>query len=259
MQHLHVGLAAFQHLGGEYAAVLHSLVFQRVRETLALHAGHVDDVGSGHDVLDVGVLVVLQSGVFDGCLYRRRELQLGGRNEVECGVEVAHCLHERVYGAAIFQVTNHGYLQVFECALSLADAVEVEHALGGVLVGTVAGVDYRHGGHFGSIARGAFLGVAHDDEVGIACHHDDGVVQRFAFLHACATWVAESDDAGTQLVGSAFEAQACAGRRLEEECCHNLVAENRLFRIFLEFLSDVEHLDVLIFAEVGDGDKVPSF
>ena len=96
---------------------------------------------------------------------------------MEGGVEVAHGLYERVNGAAVFEVADAGDIEVFECALCFADGIEVEHALGGVLVGTVAGVDDGYGGYFGGVARGAFFGVAHDDEVGVAGDHDDGVVE----------------------------------------------------------------------------------
>ena len=135
---------------------------------------------------------------------------------MEGGVEVAHGLYERVNGAAVFEVADAGDIEVFECALCFADGIEVEHALGGVLVGTVAGVDDGYGGHFGGVARGAFFWVAHDDEVGVAGDHDDGVVEGFAFLYACSAGVAEAYNAGTELVGRTFKAEACAGGGFEE-------------------------------------------
>ena len=47
---------------------------------------------------------------------------------------------------------NTSDVEVFEGALGFADRVEVEHALSGVLVGTISGVDDGHGGHFGGVA-----------------------------------------------------------------------------------------------------------
>ena len=70
-----------------------------------------------------------------------------GRDEVELRIEVAHGLHEAMDGAAVFQVADEGNLQIFKCSLCFADAIEVEHTLGGVLVGTIARVDDRHFRH----------------------------------------------------------------------------------------------------------------
>ncbi len=66
---------------------------------------------------------------------------------MEGGVEVAHGLNEGVNGATVFQVTDHRYVEVLKGALCLTDTVQVEHALGWVLVGTVAGVDDGHRSH----------------------------------------------------------------------------------------------------------------
>ena len=259
MEDAHVGFASLEHGGGEDAAVFDAFVFEGIGEALTLHTGHVDDVGCGDDALDVGVLVVFESGVLDAHLDGRGEFELVGRDEVEGGVEVAHGLDEGMDGAAVFEVADAGDVEVLEGALSLADGIKVEHALGGVLVGTVAGVDYRHGGHFGSIARGAFLGVAHDDEVGIAGDHDDGVVERFTFLYAGAAGVAEPDDACTKLVGCTLEAEPCARGGLEEEGGNYFVAENALLGVLFESFGNIQHLDVFFFAEVGDGNEVASF
>ena len=155
--------------------------------------------------------------------------------------------------------TDEGDLKILKRALRLADAVEVEHTLCGMLVGTVAGVDDGHGGHLGGVARRAFLGVAHDDEVGVGADHDDGVVERFAFLDAGAAGVGEADDASTELVGGALEAQARTRGGFKEKSSHHLVGQDWLLRFFLKFLSDVEYLDVLLFAEVCNGNQIPSF
>ena len=56
-----------------------------------------------------------------------------------------------------------------------------------------------------------------------------------------------------------LEAEACACGGLEEERGHHFVAEDFLFGILLESFGDVQHLDVLLLGEVGDGDEVASF
>ena len=259
MQDTHIFFAALQHAGGKDAAVFDAFIFHLIRETLTLYSGHVDDISGGDDVFQVGVLVVFQAGILDAHLNRRREFQFDRADEMECGVEVAHGLHQRVHGAAILQVAHHRNLQVVEGTLCFAYAIEVEHALGGMLVGTIACIDDRHRSHFGCIAGRALLGVAHDNQVRIGGYHHDGVVQRLSFLHTGATRVGEADDAGAKLVGCAFETQACTRGRLEEERCDHLVAEDFLFWILLKSFGNIQHLDILFFAEVGDGDEAASF
>lgn len=152
MEHTHVGFAAFEHGSGKDAAVFDTLVFEGVWEAFALYTGHVDDVGHGNHTLDVGVLVIFEAGIFDAHLDGRGEFKLGGGDQVEGGVEVAHGLDEGMDCAAIFEVADACDVEVLEGALGFTDRIEVEHALGGVLVGTVAGVNDGHRGHFGGIA-----------------------------------------------------------------------------------------------------------
>ena len=178
---------------------------------------------------------------------------------MEGGIEVAHGLDEGVDCAAIFEVADECDVEVVECALSFTDGVEVEHALGRMLVGAVAGIDDGYGGHLGGIARGALFGISHDDEVGIAGNHDDGVVERFAFLYTCSAWVAESNDTCTELVGGAFKTQSCTGGRLEEEGGDDFVAKNALLGVLLKSFGNIQHLDVFFFSKVGDGNKIASF
>ena len=109
MEDAHVGFASLEHGGGEDAAVFNAFVFEGIGEALALHTGHVDDVGCGDDALDVGVLVVFESCVLDAHLDGRGEFELVGGDEVEGGVEVAHGLDEGMDGTAIFEVADGGF------------------------------------------------------------------------------------------------------------------------------------------------------
>ena len=83
-----------------------------------------------------------------------------------------------MYGTSVFQIAHDGYCEVFQGALCLVNCEQVEHCLRGVLIGSVAGVDYRYGGNLGSIACRSFEVVAHDDEIGIIAEHHDGIFQR---------------------------------------------------------------------------------
>ena len=107
MQDAQVGTGMFQHLVAQDVDILHPLVLHKVGEALALHTGHVEDVGISNDffrkvrmfhVLDVVLAAV--NFVFFG------HPQLVGSDEVESGVEVAHGHQQGVDGAAIFEVTH---------------------------------------------------------------------------------------------------------------------------------------------------------
>ena len=259
VQHTAVGLRVLQHGVAQHVGVLHLLVFLRVGEALALDAGHVDDVGVGHAIPEFGVLVVFVVAVLDVLLHLARQLQLDGRDEVELRVEVAHGLDEAVDGAAVFQVADEGDFKVLECALRLADAVEVEHALGGVLVGTVARVDDRHLRHLGGETCRAFNGVTHDDEVGVAGHHGDGVGEGFALLDARSGSAAEADDVAAQELDGRLEAQTRTGGRLEEERGDDAPVQQVLVRVFLEVLGDVEDMADFFRRVVADGNQAAVF
>ena len=259
VQHAAIGLRVLQHGVAQHIGVLHLLVFLGVGEAFALDAGHVDDVGVGNGVFQLGVLVVFEVAVLDVLLNDARQFQLDRRDEVEFRVEVAHGLHEAMDGAAVFQVADEGDLKVFKCALRLTDAVKVEHALGGVLVGAVASVDDWHFRHLGGEAGRAFDGVAHDDEVGIAGHHGDGVGEGFALLDARSGGAAEADDVAAQELDGGLEAQACTGGRLKEERGDDAPVQQVLVRVFLEVLGDVEDMADFLRRVVADGNQAAVF
>ena len=130
MQDAQVGTGMFQHLVAQDVDILHPLVLHKVGEALALHTGHVEDIGISDDffrkvrmfhVLDVVLAAV--NFVFFG------HPQLVGSDEVESGVEVAHGHQQGVDGTAILQVADQEDIQVLQCALCLVDGVEIEHGL----------------------------------------------------------------------------------------------------------------------------------
>lgn len=91
VQNTQVGLAVFEHGVAQGVDVFHLLVFHQVGKPLALHAGHVENVGLVDNLFGEVVLfgvgdtqLVAVDFVFFG------HLQLFGSHKVERGVEVRH-------------------------------------------------------------------------------------------------------------------------------------------------------------------------
>lgn len=206
VEDLHGGLGLGQHGELEEVAVLDALVLHEVGEALLLHAGHVEDVGPGDEVLvEVGVLHVAHAVLAAVPLPVLGHGELFGGDEVEGGGEVPHGREHGVDGAAVFEVAHEVDVEVVQRALGLVDGVEVEHGLRGVLVGPVSGVHDGHGGDLRGVAGGALEVVAHDDEVCVVGYHDDGVFQRLALGAAGDLRVGEADDARPEAVGRRLE------------------------------------------------------
>jgi len=81
---------------------------------------------------------------------------------------------------SVFQVAEHGHVEVVEPSHLLADGEAVEEGLGRVLAGAVSGVDDRLARIFGREGRRADLGVADDDHVHVTGQRPDGVGQALA-------------------------------------------------------------------------------
>ena len=121
--------------------------------------------------------------------------------------ELCQRLGQGVDGAAIFQVTHHGDLQIVQATLRFLNGKQIQQRLGGMLVGTVAGVQYRHvTGELGCQTRGAFLRMAHHDGVNIGADDRNGVGQSFAFFaKRRVAAVRETHHAGAQTVHGGFK------------------------------------------------------
>ena len=73
-------------------------------------------------------------------------------------------------------VEAHPHAQGVQASEFLADRVEVDQRLRGVLVGTVAAVDQRHGADFGGAPGHAGVLVAQPDQGGVAADDADRVL-----------------------------------------------------------------------------------
>ena len=206
MQDFHVLTAVAQHVATKDIGVFHPLVFHQVCEALALNAGHVDDVGIG-DCLACEVALFHEfhtagSAIF---LVLHRHLQLFRSDEMEGGRVFAHRHQQRMDRAAVFQVANHVDVQVVQSALGLVDGVEVQHRLGGVEVGAVAGIDDRSVGHLTRIQCGTFQAVAHHNHVSIVRHHLDCVLQCLALARTRGFGVRKTNHTGAEAVGGGLK------------------------------------------------------
>ena len=113
VENLHIGLGQPEHLVVEHVHVLHALILHEVGETLLLHAGHVEDIGIGDDLLiERRVLLILDAVLFaiDLVLLGHRQFLRG--HEMERGVEMTHRHEQRVNRPSVLQVAHHIYIKV---------------------------------------------------------------------------------------------------------------------------------------------------
>ena len=161
-------------------------------------------------------------------------------------------LDKGMYGTPIFEVSDKSNVQVVQAALCLADGIQIKEALGGVLIGPVAGIDDRHFRHFGCIAGAALAGVSHDNQVCVVADHQYCVFQGLTLGHATVGSIREPYDTSSELVGCTFKAEAGSGRGFEEQGGNNFVGQDSLTRILCEFFRHIQQVQLLFFAEVGD-------
>jgi len=185
------------------------------------------------------------------------EARVGHRHDVR--PEPRQRVAERVDRARVAQVAAEHDLEAFEPALLLPQRVEVAERLRRVLVCAVAAVDHRHGRVARRDARGAVLGVANDEDVGVAAADDaNGVRERLALRAAGRVAVGRADHAAAQTQHRRLEAQARARRRLEEQRRHDRTATQvgPGVQVGAEFVGVMEELEDLGSAQVLDGDEI---
>ena len=136
-------------------------------------------------------------------LYSSGIFSSSGATNVNVRVEERHRLQQRVNGPAVFQVSDHGDMEAVERALRLLDRIEVEQRLARVLVGPVAGVDYRNLRYLARVAGRSLDRVAHDDQVAIVRYDHDRVMEGLAFRYARVGGLGKSDDPPPEVVDRA--------------------------------------------------------
>ena len=212
-------------LGADHVGALDRFVLVRVGETLLLDAGHVEHVGLGQNGLQLGVLGLRDAGCLDLLDDLRGHAQDLGRDVVQPDVEEGQQARQRMDGAAILQVAQHGDGQAVDLAQLLADGEQVEQRLGGVLADAVAGVDDRLAGVLGRQRGRAGLRVAQHDHIGVAFQRADRVGQRLALGHRGVAHLVDRDHAAAQPLHGRGERGRGAGRRLVEQVGQDLALE----------------------------------
>ena len=151
----------------------------------------------------------------------------GGRaHERDVGAHRLERGHEAAAHAAVAEVAHDGDLEAVEVAEVLADGVEVEHGLRGVLVLSVARVDDDGVGVLGDLLRrSGELGAA-DEHVDV--HGVDGLdgVREALTLHDGGGGAAHREAVGGEALLGELEGALGAGRGLKEQV-HDRAAAQR--------------------------------
>ena len=149
-----------------------------VLEALLLDARLVHDVGVGGDISEARAHRVADATAGEQGEDVTSHLDHLGRDEaqVDAGI-VRQQQGQRPGGAAIPEVTAEHDVEPLDAPQLVLDGVEVEQRLGGMLAGTVAGVDDRHRADRGGAGRRAGLVVAEHDDVGVGGRHANGVLE----------------------------------------------------------------------------------
>ena len=151
----------------------------------------------------------------------------GGRaHERDLGAHGLERGHEAAAHAAVGEVAHDGDLEAVEVAEVLADGVEVEHRLRGVLVLAVAGVDDDGVGVLGDLLRRAGELGAADEHVDV--HGVDGLdgVREALALHDGARGAAHGEGVGREALLGELEGALGARGGLEEQV-HDRAAAKR--------------------------------
>ena len=242
-----------QHLAAQNVDILHTFILHEIRETLTLHARHVENIGLGdHLLIKIFVFHKMNAVLAAILLVFFGHGQFGRRDEMECGVEMAHGHDERVDGAPIFEVADQVNVQVVERALGLHHGVEVEQRLRRVLVRPVAGIDHRHRREFTRIEGSPFEIVAHHDHIAVVRHHHNRVFEGFALCRRRHFRVGKSDDACAESVRGRLKRKACARAGLEKQGGDNAPVEELAVGTQFKFVRHLHEIQDFLAREVRD-------
>lgn len=182
-QRMHYGyvlLGALKQVVVHYIAALATEVARLVGKALALYAGHVYYIG------------LSQGGLYVTCLGDVRalglkvrgnlpwHLKLIGGGKYHFVAKLSHEVSQAVNGASILKVAQEGYGLTADVALFLADSVDVQQGLGGVLTGAVATIDKGMLGYLGRLYGRAGLGMAHYYSIDVAVYGAQGILPGLA-------------------------------------------------------------------------------
>ena len=159
-------------------------------------------------------------------------------------------------GSAIFQVADHGDVQVLKRALRLLNGEQIQQGLRRVLVGTVTGVQHRNAaGKLGRQTRRALLRVAHHNRVDVGTDNRNGI-RRSRLLPSDVLLLSEAHHARARAVHGGLKGEAGAGRGFKEAARNHLVLQQLRLRIGLQFCRGFQNQFQLFAAEVVYGNDV---
>ena len=240
----------------------HALVVERIREALLLDARGVEDVDvrverrRGSRPPAPGDPRPRRAARRDSG--RRR---LSGPTKVSCTSKCSSAFGEAVDRAAVAQVPHERHLQAVEAAGGLADRVEVEQRLRGVLVAAVAPVEHRHLGGLRGETGGALHGVPQDDDVAVAADDADRVREALALAERGLVGLGEAQHLPAQPQHRRLEREARARRRLVEQRRQDAALEQGLVAVRaavgIEPARRVEHGEEVLLLEVLGRDHTP--
>ncbi len=223
MHHQDARLGQLHHVPGEAeeAGIFAHGGQERLALPFQLDAEHHDHVGVfhrvPHPVADRDVAQPLDAG---------RD-ERGWSGEKDPGAHLGQAVDVGAGHPAVGDVADDGHLEPLQGSQLLPYGHHVQEALGGVLVGAVAGIDDRVGYAFGQVVVGARDGVAHDDDVRLHGLDIAGRVrQGLALLHG-AGGGRDVEGVGREPLGCDLEGGPGACGRLEEQVYHRLAAQGR--------------------------------
>ena len=120
-------------------------------------------------------------------------------------------------GAAVLQIGAQPQAQPVHPAPQAGNGGQVGHGLGGVHVAAVPGVHHRHMGVQGGRLGRALPGGAHDDDVGIAGDHLDGVLQGLSLGNGRGVRIGEAEHRPAQAQHGGLEGEVGAGGGLVKQ------------------------------------------
>ncbi len=258
VQHFHVTACALKIAGAQDELRLDVGVLRRIK-TLFLHAGHIQNIHLGHHLFDAGVQAPRDAFLIEHIEDVLRHRQRVRGDEVEAvAVELRQRLRQGVDGAAIFQVADHGDVQVLQTALGLLNGEQIQQGLGRMLVSAIPGVQHRNAaGELGRQTRGALLRVTHHDGINVGADHRDGIREGLAFFpQRGVAAVGEAHDACAQTVDRGLERQAGTGGGFKEAAGDHLVLQQLRLRVGFQFCRGFKNQLQLFTAEVVDGNDV---
>lgn len=207
--------------GRQNIAVFEANIIGFVKEALALHARHIQDIKLRHGLLEAAHFLKGDVLAFENIFANRFwDTQLLGRDQHKTAAFVAaHGSDQRMNRAAELEVAAAADDHMVHAAFFARDGNHVGERLRGVKMPAVTGIDDRNLHGCGSHIRRAFFGMTHGDDVRETFHGAGRVRDAFALGGRAAVGLGKADDGAAKLQHSRFKAQAGAGGRLIKERC----------------------------------------